>query len=53
MKKTILALTMAATLSACITPLKPIPPLGCTYADAVLVWMSDNTCQWYYIGCGE
>ena len=52
MKILIVAL-LATSVFACVPPLKPFPPLGCTYADAKLVWMSDNSCKWYYIGCGQ
>ncbi len=50
--KFILVLTLAASLQACMPPMKPMPPIGCKRSDAVLVWMSDNTCKWYYMNCG-
>ena len=51
MKALLLVLIVATSLSACIAPIKPIPPIGCKYSDAVLVWMSDNSCKWYYMNC--
>ena len=51
MSKLLLALTLVSTLAiACIPPIKPIPPIGCTYADAVLV-RGNGDCYWVYMGC--
>jgi len=39
--------------SACVPPVKPVPPVGCSSDDAVLVSMSDGSCKWYFMGCNE
>ena len=50
--KTIITLALLATLSyACITPIQPIPPIGCSAGDATLITNSDGTCYWVFIGC--
>ena len=55
MKKLLLAITLLGGLaSACIPPIKPLPPLGCTYQDAVLVHSPNgNICYWVYMNCGN
>lgn len=50
MKKIILLLALAASLHACIPPLKPMPPIGCSYDNAVLM-RGAMTCTWVYMGC--
>jgi len=52
MKKILLALLIGASAaSACITPIQPIPPIGCSSSNAVLMTASDGTCHWVFIGC--
>jgi hypothetical protein len=54
MKKIILLIVTIVTVaiaSMCIAPIKPIPPAGCTYADAVLIKQGTN-CYWIYNNCG-
>jgi len=52
MKKYLIAFIVSATLaSACITPIKPIAPIGCSSSDAVLITNSDGTCYWVFMGC--
>jgi len=32
--------------------IKPIPPIGCSDADAVCVCDDDGNCAWQFVGCG-
>ena len=51
MKKILLTLVLlTATVDACIEPIKPIPPIGCSYNNALLVHQG-NQCYWVYVGC--
>ena len=53
MRKIIFTLAMIVTMaSACIAPIKPIPPIGCSSSDAVLV-NDGGSCYWIFIGCGN
>lgn len=50
--KFLVAMAIIATAAyACIPPLKPLPPLGCTYDNAVLVHQG-SSCYWVYMNCG-
>jgi len=52
MKKVILALIVIATVAtACIPPIKPIPPIGCDFENAVLMRTTSGSCYWVYMGC--
>jgi len=54
MKKIILIIAIVVTVamaSMCIPPIKPIPPAGCTYSDAVLI-QQGTQCYWIYNNCG-
>ena len=31
---------------------KPVPPVGCSYEDAICVCDSDGNCAWFFAGCG-
>lgn len=49
----ILSLMYISAAQACVPPDQPVPPVGCTSANAYLVSMSDGSCKWYFIGCNE
>ena len=36
---------------ACLAPLKPLPPLGCSSDNAVLITNQDGHCYWVFVGC--
>lgn len=48
---TLLLASLAITANACITPVKPVAPAGCTASDAVLITSADGTCIWVFLGC--
>ena len=56
MKRTLLSLLLASSLPAGVAfascGLKPLPPLGCNYDDAVCICDSDGNCSWFFAGCG-
>ena len=39
------------TANACIEPVVPVPPVGCSYSDAVLITDQDGYCYWVFVGC--
>lgn len=52
MKKIVLLLIVSVSMAlACIPPIKPLPPIGCQYSDAVLIRVDNYTCYWQYQGC--
>lgn len=52
MKKILLGLIVGvAILNACLAPIKPIPPIGCSYQNAMLV-NNGGQCYWVYVNCG-
>ena len=52
MRKIIFSLMLVSTIvSACLPPLKPLPPLGCSSDDAVLVTETNGQCYWVFISC--
>lgn len=51
MKAVLLIVSITISLMACITPIKPIPPIGCMYEDALLI-NNGNSCYWVYVNCG-
>jgi len=52
MKKLILIMAITASVaSACVAPIMPIPPIGCSSSDAVLVRTAGGGCYWVFIGC--
>ena len=53
MKKLILIVVIALSAEACVAPIKPIPPIGCSYSDAILVHVSYTQCKWVYVNCGN
>ena len=53
MKALILVVALALTASACIPPVQPLAPLGCTSGHAILVTQADGTCYWTWVGCNE
>lgn len=56
MRKLILSLLVVGTLisvaNACLPPMQPLPPIGCTSANATLAVAADGECYWVFIGCG-
>ena len=51
MKKIILIALITVSAFACMPPMKPMPPMGCNYNNAML--MNDgNRCYWVYVNCG-
>lgn len=32
--------------------IKPIPPIGCSSADAMCICDEDGNCYWVFVGCG-
>ena len=50
MKKIILILLIGLAAYACLPPMKPMPPMGCTYSDAMLI-RNGNSCYWVYVNC--
>ena len=45
---TVTAITVA---TACLQPLKPLPPLGCSNTDAMLVCNAECECYWTWTNC--
>ena len=52
MKKIILIIALALSVSACVPPVLPVPPVGCSSSDAVLITNSDGSCYWVFMDCG-
>ena len=48
----ILAMVVPNALFSCVAPVKPVPPIGCSYQDAVLVH-DGQWCEWVYMSCGD
>ncbi len=50
MTKLLILLITTVALQACIPPIMPIPPIGCTQDNAVLI-NDGSHCYWVFTGC--